>query len=80
MNDATITNIADKHGRTAAQILIRWSIQLGMIPIPKSVRVERMKENAKVFDFELDNDDMAKISALDTGERYGPDPATMNGN
>lgn len=78
MSDVTIVNIADKHNRTPAQILLRWNVQLGNVVIPKSVHADRIKQNAEVFDFELDNDDMAKISALNTGERYGPDPATMN--
>lgn len=78
LNDPTISNIADKHGRTPAQIVIRWHFQLGLIVIPKSVHADRIAQNIDVFGFELDNDDMAKISALNTGERRGPDPATMN--
>ncbi len=78
LDDPTIKIIADKHSKSAAQIVIRWHTQLGLIVIPKSVHEERIKQNADVFDFELDNDDMAKISALNTDTRRGPDPATMN--
>lgn len=78
LDDPTITIIADKHKKSAAQIVIRWHVQLGLIVIPKSVHEERIIQNADVFDFELDNDDMAKISALNTDTRRGPDPATMN--
>ncbi len=78
LEDVTIRNIADKHKRSPAQIVIRWHIQLRLIVIPKSVHSERIKENADVFGFELDNDDMAKISVLNSGTRRGPDPATMN--
>ncbi|MBI3889684.1 aldo/keto reductase [Candidatus Saccharibacteria bacterium] len=78
LDDPTIKIIADKHSRSTAQVVIRWHIQLGLIVIPKSVHAERIKQNADVFDFELDNDDMAKISALNTNTRRGPDPATMN--
>lgn len=78
LSDPTIKIIADKHSRSTAQVVIRWHIQLGLIVIPKSVHAERIKQNADVFGFELDNDDMAKISALNTDTRRGPDPATMN--
>lgn len=78
LDDSTLTIIADKHHRSTAQIVLRWHIQLGLIVIPKSVHAERIQQNADVFDFELDNDDMAKISALNTDTRRGPDPATMN--
>lgn len=78
LHDPTLQIIADKHSKSAAQIVIRWHIQLGLIVIPKSVHEERIIQNMDVFDFELDNDDMAKISALNTDTRRGPDPATMN--
>ena len=78
LDDPTLAIIADKHHKSTAQIVLRWHVQLGLIVIPKSVHAERIQQNADVFDFELDNDDMAKISALNTDTRRGPDPATMN--
>ncbi len=78
LTDTTILTIADKHNLSSAQVVIRWHIQSGLVVIPKSVHADRIKQNADVFDFELDNDDMAKISALNTGQRRGPDPATMD--
>ncbi|MEU1040410.1 aldo/keto reductase [Streptomyces sp. NPDC005551] len=73
-----IVAIARKHERTAAQIVLRWHIQLGNVVIPKSVTPSRIKENIEVFDFELDAEDMAAISALDENRRLGPDPATFD--
>ncbi|MET8686806.1 aldo/keto reductase [Streptomyces sp. NPDC004732] len=72
--------IAQKHGRSPAQIVLRWHIQLGNIVIPKSVTPSRIKENIDVFGFELDPEDMAAISALNEDRRIGPDPATFDVN
>ncbi|MEV0320903.1 aldo/keto reductase [Streptomyces sp. NPDC050658] len=73
-----IVAIAQKHGRTPAQIVLRWHIQLGNVVIPKSVTPSRIKENIEVFDFELDPEDMAAISALNEDRRLGPDPKTFD--
>lgn len=73
-----IIAIAQKHGRTPAQVVLRWHIQLGNVVIPKSVTPSRIKENIDVFDFELDPEDMAAISALNEDRRIGPDPATFD--
>ncbi|MFD8676212.1 aldo/keto reductase [Streptomyces seoulensis] len=73
-----IVAIAQKHGRTPAQVVLRWHIQLGNIVIPKSVTPSRIKENIEVFDFSLDDEDLAAISALDENKRLGPDPATFD--
>ncbi|GAB2636272.1 aldo/keto reductase [Gordonia jinhuaensis] len=78
LTDPTIAKIADKHGKSPAQIILAWHIRLDLIVIPKSVHDERIKENIDVFDFSLDDDDMAKIAALDTGERVGTHPDEMN--
>jgi 2,5-diketo-D-gluconate reductase A len=78
LKDRTITAIAGAHGRTPAQILIRWHVQLGNIVIPKSVNPERIASNFDVFDFGLNEQDMASISALEDGTRLGPDPRTFN--
>jgi 2,5-diketo-D-gluconate reductase A len=59
--------IANKHGKTIGQVVLRWVVQLGIVALAKSVRKERMVENLAIFDFELDMDDMAKITTLDTG-------------
>ncbi|MEU0787799.1 aldo/keto reductase [Streptomyces sp. NPDC006173] len=72
-----IVAIAQKHGRTPAQVVLRWHIQLGNVVIPKSVTPSRIKENIAVFDFSLDTEDIAAISALNEDRRLGPDPATF---
>jgi 2,5-diketo-D-gluconate reductase A len=81
LTDPTLQQIADAHSRSVAQILLRWHMQHGVIAIPKSARPERMAENLDVFDFELDDDQMNAIDALDNGEsgRVGPNPDTYEG-
>lgn len=64
----TLKKIADKHGKTVGQVMLRWLNQRGIVVIPKSVHKERMKENLDIFDFQLDDDDMATIKGLDTGK------------
>lgn len=73
-----IIAIAQKHGRTPAQIVLRWHLQLGNVVIPKSVTPSRIKENIDVFGFSLDTEDIAAISALNEDRRLGPDPATFD--
>ncbi|WP_215544788.1 aldo/keto reductase [Amycolatopsis sp. CA-230715] len=77
-SDGTIGSLASKYGKTAAQIILRWHLQLGTVVIPKSVTPSRIAENIDVFDFELADDDMTVIAELDRGERVGPDPDTFN--
>ena len=74
MQDATIVDIAAAYGKTAAQVMLRWGIQQGRSVIPKSTNPKRIAENFDVFDFELTAEDLARIDALDTGVRGGPDP------
>jgi len=69
-----LDDLADKHGRTPAQIVLRWHVELGNIVIPKASSPERLRENLDVFDFALDPDDLTAIAALETGERTGRDP------
>ncbi|MEU8749084.1 aldo/keto reductase [Streptomyces chartreusis] len=73
-----IVAIAQKHGRTPAQIVLRWHLQIGNVVIPKSVTPSRIKENIEVFDFSLDDEDLAAISALNEDRRIGSDPADVN--
>lgn len=81
LTDETITQIAAAHGKSAAQIILRWHMQHGHIAIPKSTRPERMHENIAVFDFQLSPEEMASINALDRGAngRVGPNPDTYAG-
>ncbi len=72
LNDPVITQIAEQHGKTAAQVILRWHLDSGRSAIPKSVRPERIAENLDVFDFRLADEEIAAIDALDTGERGGP--------
>ena len=74
LEDATIEQIAAAHGRTPAQVMLRWHVQEGRQVIPKSVTPSRIVENFDVFDFELTGDQLAAIDALDTGVRGGPEP------
>ncbi|MBN3453597.1 aldo/keto reductase [Mycobacterium sp. DSM 3803] len=76
--DPVVTGIAESLGKTPAQVLIRWHIQLGNIVIPKSVNPERIASNFDVFDFELSEQDLASIASLANGTRLGPDPRTFN--
>ncbi len=78
LDDPTIAEVAGRHGKTPAQVLIRWHIQLGNIVIPKSVTPERIVSNFDVFDLELSDKDMASISSLGDGTRLGPDPRTFD--
>ncbi|MFF1615094.1 aldo/keto reductase [Amycolatopsis sp. NPDC058278] len=79
LGDPVLTGLAEKHGRTAAQIVLRWHVQLGNVVFPKSASPGRMRENIDVFGFELDDEDMAEIGRLDEGRRTGPDPDTFTG-
>ncbi|WTK82957.1 aldo/keto reductase [Streptomyces sp. NBC_01511] len=74
----TVLAIAHKHERTAAQIVLRWHLQLGNVVIPKSVTPSRIKENFEPFGFELDAEDLAALTALDSGTRLGLDPDTFD--
>jgi diketogulonate reductase-like aldo/keto reductase len=75
-----VTAIAAEYGKTPAQVLIRWSLQLGNVVIPRSSSAERIAQNVDVFDFELTAAHMDTLSALDDGTRYRPDPATYTGS
>jgi diketogulonate reductase-like aldo/keto reductase len=77
LDDPVLGRIAAKHGRTPAQVVLRWHLQLGNVVIPKSVTPSRIAENIAVFDFALDDEDMAAIAGLDNGGRIGPDPAVF---
>ena len=79
LDDPVITEIAAAHGKTPAQIVLRWHIQLGNVVFPKSMSPERIEQNIDVFDFELSAEEMERIEPLDRGERTGPDPDTFNG-
>ena len=70
--------VAQKVGRTPAQVVLRWHLQLGLVVIPKSVTPSRIAENIALFDFALDDDDLATIAQVDNGERLGPDPRTFD--
>jgi diketogulonate reductase-like aldo/keto reductase len=74
LEDPTIRSIADAIGKTPAQVVLRWHMQLGNVAIPKSVTPYRIQQNIEVFDFELSEADLGAISALGSGERVGPDP------
>ena len=74
LNDDLIKMLADKYGKTAGQIVLRWNIDKGVITIPKSVHAERMLENINIFDFALDSDDIGAIDGLNKNSRTGPDP------
>jgi diketogulonate reductase-like aldo/keto reductase len=75
LDDAVVREVAAEVARTPAQVLLRWSVQSGCVVIPRSVRPARIKENAQIFDFELDQQQTEAIDGLDRQERIGPDPA-----
>ncbi|MDA0564484.1 aldo/keto reductase [Streptomonospora sp. S1-112] len=78
LSDPTVGKIAEAYGKTPAQVILRWHLQIGNIVIPKSVTPERIRSNFDVFDFQLSSGDVDTISGLNTGERFGPDPDTLN--
>ena len=74
LSEHALIELAERYGKTPAQVVLRWHVQLGNIVFPKSMKPERMRENIDVFDFDLSNGDMDAVSALDRHERTGPDP------
>ncbi|MCK2216071.1 aldo/keto reductase [Actinomadura sp. ATCC 31491] len=78
LGDPALAVLSEKYGKTPAQIVLRWHLQLGNVVIPKSATPARIKENIDVFDFILDTEDMAALGALNQGKRLGPDPDTFN--
>src|SRR5574341_1385088 len=74
MDDPVLARVARKHGRTPAQVLLRWGLQHELVVIPKSVHAERIRENAELYGFALDAEDMAALGALDEGYRTSWDP------
>ncbi|MDH6120301.1 aldo/keto reductase [Kitasatospora sp. GAS204B] len=75
LGDPVLAKVAAKHGRTVAQVVLRWHLQSGIVAIPKSVTPSRIAENFAVTGFELDAEDLAAIATIETGQRLGPDPA-----
>ncbi|MFF2353174.1 aldo/keto reductase [Kitasatospora sp. NPDC058115] len=80
LSEPELARIAAKHGRTVAQVVLRWHLQNGVIAIPKSVTPSRIKENLDVAGFELDAEDLAAIAGIATGTRIGPDPQEFDWN
>jgi diketogulonate reductase-like aldo/keto reductase len=68
-DDATLQSISKKHNVTDAQVLVRWSLQRGFVPLPKSDTPSRIEKNADLYSFELDSDDMSKLNGLDEAEK-----------
>ena len=79
LSDPTINEIAERAGKTPAQVVLRWHIERGDIIFPKSVTAARIRENFAIFDFELSGEDVGAISALNKDQRTGPDPDTFRG-
>jgi diketogulonate reductase-like aldo/keto reductase len=77
LQDPVIVEIAQAHGKSPAQVMLRWHLQQGRSAIPKSTKPTRIAENLDVFDFALTSDQLAAIDALDTGKRGGPEPAVI---
>jgi 2,5-diketo-D-gluconate reductase A len=77
LSDERIVGLAEKYGKTPAQIVLAWHLQLGNIVIPKSVTPTRVRENLDVFDVELSDDDLATFAELENGTRTGPDPSNF---
>lgn len=80
VDNPAVAAIAENHGKSAAQVLIRWNLQLGNVVIPRSKTPQHIAENLDVFGFELGDADMATLSGLDNGTRYRPDPDTFTGS
>jgi diketogulonate reductase-like aldo/keto reductase len=78
LEDPVVVGIADRVGRTPAQVVLRWHIQRGTVVIPKSVTPDRIRSNIQVFDFELDAADMGALTAMGGDQRIGPDPEEFN--
>ena len=78
LSNPVLAGIGAKYGKSAAQVVIRWHIQRGIVVLPKSTHAERIKQNFEVFDFNLSVDDMTAISAINTGKRNGADPDNFN--
>ncbi|QRG69101.1 aldo/keto reductase [Brevibacillus choshinensis] len=74
LDNPVLKEIADRHQKSVAQVIVRWDLQNGVVTIPKSTKEHRIVENADVFNFELSSEDMEKIDALHEGVRVGPDP------
>ncbi|KSU62050.1 glyoxal reductase [[Bacillus] enclensis] len=74
LDEPALKQIAEKHGKSSAQVILRWHLQNDVVIIPKSVHANRIKENADLFNFELSSDEMNKINDLNQNERFGPDP------
>ena len=79
LDNETVVSVAQAHGKTPAQVLIKWSLQLGNSVITRSRSPEHLAANLEVFDFELTDDQMAALNGLDDGTRYRPDPETYTG-
>jgi diketogulonate reductase-like aldo/keto reductase len=76
-DDPTLLEIGDRHGKSVPQVMLRWHLQQGRSAIPKSTKAARIAENFDVFDFDLTDEELAAIDALDTGVRGGPDPDSI---
>jgi diketogulonate reductase-like aldo/keto reductase len=78
LDEPILSAISERHGRTPAQVVLRWHLQLGNVVIPKSITPARIESNLDLFGFELSEAEMDQISSLDCGRRVGPDPATFS--
>jgi diketogulonate reductase-like aldo/keto reductase len=78
LEDPVVVELAAKHGKTPAQIVLRWHIEHGFCAIPKSVKPHRIGDNVDIFDFQLSSDEVAAIDAFDAGVRGGPEPASIS--
>ncbi|RKP57295.1 aldo/keto reductase [Cohnella endophytica] len=78
LNDPVLEEIAGRHGKSVAQVILRWDLQNGVVTIPKSINENRIVENASIYDFELSGEEMARIDGLNLDQRVGPDPDNFN--